>query len=81
LRQKHPLLSGSRGAASERLQNSAAAIQSSAKRGKIAIRDVNVRRLRHDFFERPQVAVNIAEDQNFHGASPRPAGAMRLMCC
>ena len=43
--------------------------RSFAECGKIAGGDVDVRGLRDDFFERAHIAVDIAEDQNLHGAT------------
>ena len=51
----------------ERLQRFAARIELLAKSRKIARRDVNIRGLRNDSLERANIAMSVAEYQNFHG--------------
>ena len=58
---KHPQL------CAQRLENFAAAVQSLAERGEIAGGNIQVGRPRDDALQRAEIAVNIAEDQNFHG--------------
>ena len=58
----------------KRFQIFAAAVEIFAKCGKIARRDVDVGGLRDQLFERARIAMDIAEDQNFHGGHPRDGG-------
>jgi hypothetical protein len=51
----------------ERFENFAAAVESLAEGRQIAGADVQIGGLRYDAFERAKVAVNVAEDQDFHG--------------
>ena len=53
----------------EWFQNFATAIEILAERGEVACGDIDVCGLRDDFIEGANIAVNIAEDQNFHGAT------------
>jgi hypothetical protein len=54
----------------ERLKYWGAAFQPLAEIAEVARSDVNVRGLRDDALESAQIAVNVAEDQNFHRTFP-----------
>ena len=56
-------------AVAERLKDFAAAIEALAEGGEVARGDIEIGGLRDQIFQRAQVAVNVAEDQDLHGAS------------
>ena len=53
----------------ERFHDFAAAVEVFAKCGEIAGGDVDISGLRDELFESARIAVDIAEDQNLHGAT------------
>src|SRR5271155_367065 len=62
----------------ERLQDRSAAFESLTKIAEVAVGDVDVGGLRDNAFERPQITVHIAEDQNFHRTFPVCAGPILI---
>ena len=65
----------------ERLERLAAAVEAAAECGKVARRDVKVGGLRDDARQRPHVAMNVAEDQDFHGAFFSGGAGRATGCC
>src|SRR5271155_747094 len=65
-------------ALAERLQDRSAAFESLTKIAEVAVGDVDVGGLRDNAFERPQITVHIAEDQNFHRTFPVCAGPILI---
>jgi hypothetical protein len=53
----------------ERFHDFATAVEVLAKRGEIAGSDVDICWLRDQLFEGARIAVDVAEDQNLHGAT------------